>query len=519
VTRRVLSLIALAVALAAPFRPAAAAETHVGYLAGGSVYVESGRLDGINEGDTLTVLRDGAVLGRLVARFLSSHRAACDTLGVASLPRVGDTVRFTARAAKPDSLAAARPAAGAAAAESLAAAARRPARRVRGRVGGSWLVLRSQAGGGYSQPALDLRLDARGTGTDFEADVRSHRTYIGGTANDQDLGRIYRMSLSFHDEVGSRRLTLGRQVSPSLAVVSLFDGALASLNGRRWGAGLFTGTQPDPVRYGVSGDILESGGYAEWRSVPLAARRWSLTGGGIASFDHGNPNRNYFFTQGFYADRRLTAIASQEVDLYPGWARALGEPAVSLSSTFLSGRLQATRMLSVDAGYDSRRNVRLYRDRVTPETEFDDRYRNGTWLGAAVEPNTHLRIEGDARYGSGGDGGNYHTWTTSGELYRLPLLQADLRLRSTRFVGDFSTEWLLAGGLTVRPLGQTDLNLTAGTRSTQDVLSGLETRVAWVGADLSAGFARNWYLTLSGDRDHGDGIDQIQLYYGLSRLF
>ena len=99
------------------------------------------------------------------------------------------------------------------------------------------------------------------------------------------------------------------------------------------------------------------------------------------------------------------------------------------------------------------------------------------------------------------------------------MLQADLRLRSTRFVGDFSTEWLFAGGLTVRPLGQTDLGLTAGTRTTQDVLSGLEARVAWAGVDLSAGFARNWYLTFSGDRDHGDGIDQFQLYYGLSRLF
>lgn len=70
----------------------------------------------------------------------------------------------------------------------------------------------------------------------------------------------------------------------------------------------------------------------------------------------------------------------------------------------------------------------------------------------------------------------------------------------------------------MRPVGQTDLGLSAGTRTAQDVLSGLGTRVTWAGVDLSAGFARCWYLTFSADRDHGDGIDQFHLLRA-DRLF
>jgi hypothetical protein len=495
--------------------------TRVSYLAGGTVYIESGTLDGIAPGDTVAVLRDGAPLGRLIVRYVSSHRASCDTLGVAELPRVGDAVRFTPRAAAPDTLASGAgeaPAPAAAAAPLGTATHPRAARRLRGRVGGSWLRVDSQ-GAGYAQPALDVRLDAATSAADLSADVRSRHTFYTGNALDHGIGKVYRMSLSFHDGNAGRRVTLGRQTAPSLAALSLFDGVHASLGRERWSAGIFAGTQPDPVRFRISGDIVESGGYMEWRSRPRSERRWSLTSGAIASFDHGNVDREHVFVQASYADRALWASLAQEVDLYTGWKRTMGEPLISPSSTFLTARAQVTRMLTLNAGWDTRRNVRLYRDRTTPETEFDDRYRNGAWVGGAIEAAEHLRLGADARFGSGGVGGSSHTWTATGEVVRMPVLEADARLRATRFVGDLNTEWLYSGGLTVRPFGQTQLGVNAGVRTTQDVLSLIETRVAWEGADLSIGVGRSWYLMLSGERDHGDQTDDLQAYSGLSWLF
>jgi len=501
---------------------AAPAVTRVSYLAGGTVYVESGKLDGLAEGDTLAVLRDGAKLGRLIVRYLSSHRASCDTLGVSELPRVGDAVRFTPRVVEPDSLAggtAAVPAPLSAGPPVVGSARLGAARPLRGRIGGSYLNVDPQGGGGYAQPALDVRLDAALSFADLAADVRSRQTYLAGSDLRYGIGKVYRMSLSFHDDDASRRLTVGRQNSPALAAVNLFDGALASLARPRWSAGVFAGTQPDPERFRLSGDLVEGGGYFELRSRPLSERRWSLVSGGIASFDHGNVDRDYLYLQASYADPRLWASLAQEVDFYSGWKRTMGEPLISPSSTFLTARAQVTRMLTLNAGYDTRRNVRLYRDRVTPETQFDDRYRNGAWVGGAIEPRGHLRLGADARFGSGGEGGSYHTWTASGELIRLPVLETDVRLRAIRFVGDMTTEWLYSGGLAARPFGQTQLGLNAGVRTMQDVLSRVESRVTWEGGDLSLGLGRSWYVTISAQRDQGGGTDEMQTYSGLSWLF
>ena len=53
----------------------------------------------------------------------------------------------------------------------------------------------------------------------------------------------------------------------------------------------------------------------------------------------------------------------------------------------------------------------------------------------------------------------------------------------------------------------------------QDVLTRVESRVTWQGADLSLGLARSWYATISGERNRGGGSDDLQVYSGLSWLF
>jgi hypothetical protein len=107
----------------------------------------------------------------------------------------------------------------------------------------------------------------------------------------------------------------------------------------------------------------------------------------------------------------------------------------------------------------------------------------------------------------------------NGDVNRLPALQSDLRLRASQFVDDQSTEWLTSAGLTVRPAGPVQLGVNAGMRKSRDTLSEAETRVTWQGADLSLGLARNWYATLSGERNQGGGSDDVQVYSALSWFF
>jgi hypothetical protein len=350
---------------------------------------------------------------------------------------------------------------------------------VRGRAGGQFLNLSPSGASGFSQAALDLRLEATrlgGAPVDASVDVRGHRTYFtGGATPDYGRARVYRLAASVHDSSGYARLTLGRQSSPSLAAVSLMDGALAQYGRDRWGVGLFAGAEPDPVSYGLSSDVIDGGGYLELRSRPLAAERWTLTGGFVSSLDHGHVNRDFLFVQGFWTNRRLWASVAEELDLALGWKRAAGASALTLTSTFATARYQVTRDLDLHAGYDDRRDVRLYRDQVTPETEFDDHHRRGGWAGASLAAGKHLRLGAEGRLSGGSSWGTSRSYTGSVDLVRFAPLRADLRWRTTRTTGDETAGWLHVGGLTLHPYRETALEWTGGVRLTEDVFSGTTT--------------------------------------------
>ena len=506
-----------------------AATTRITYLAGGSVYLEAGRRDGIAEGDTLEVVSNGRTTSRLIVRYLSTARAACDTLAASRMPVVGDLVRYRPHAVAPPVSAAAEVSADSSGAGGLpavpmpAAGEAAPARagRLRGSIGARYLSLDPRAGGGYAQPGIDLRLDGTGmfgAPVDVGVDVRSRRTYhsTAGVADDGET-RVYRLAAAAHDGSRRKRVTVGRQLSSDLASVSLLDGVRVEYAGPRWGAGVFSGAEPDPVTWAMNGDILHYGGFASRRGQAGGAR-WSLTGGGVASFDRGQVNRQYGFLSGSWTEPRLTLFAAGEADLNTGWKKAFGDPLVTLTNSFISAHTQITRDVSVSAGYDDRRNVRLYRDHETPETEFDDRHRQGAWLGAAAGVARHLRVSADGRWSGGGTTGDYHSYSASAEAYRLPMLQADARWRSTRFDGGVSSGWMHVAGLGVRPWAGARLELSGGSNTTTDALSGLETRTRWEGLDLDLGLAPRWYLLLSAQHNDGD-VAGMQWQGGLSRLF
>jgi hypothetical protein len=326
------------------------------------------------------------------------------------------------------------------------------------------------------------------------------------------------MSATVHDVAAHRQLTIGRQSASVLTAISLFDGVLAEAGNGRFGIGLFSGVQPEPVGMGFSSDILQHGAFVQWHQTPLAARRWNVTTGGVTSTQGGQPNRDFLFAQGSYGDGRTWLWLSQEMDVNRGWKRALGEPALSATNTFFNGRTQLARALSVSGGYDNRRSVRLYRDRLTPETEFDDRYRQGGWLGLSVTPG-RLRFDGDARATGGAPGSRSTTWTMSAEASRLSRLNASLKARISRYGSDAVISHLLSLGLGLQPSAHVRVELSGGERLTRNALNDLDESARWEQVDMDVTLARRWYLNGSFDRTHGVYEDTRQEYVGLSWRF
>lgn len=496
---------------------AEAHEVQVTYLAGDSVYVAAGELDGLDRGVTLERIEGAGDPVRLEVSEAGSHRAVCTvTEGIRETVRVGDRFRYTAVVVPGQTSLAGETGTG-------------PWKRsgLRGRVGVRYLGTRHHGGGAdYSEPAVDLRLDSNslfGSGFNLHADVRARRTTRTRSDGSDDTNgdeRIYRLAFGWDHPGNGWRVAVGRQFSPDLANVSVFDGASTAYDRDRWSAGLFAGTQPDGSDYGFASDVREYGGFFRVGALPGAVRHWSLSTGLVGSYEDSEINREYLFLQGRYHAGRLTGFLTQEVDINRGWRSDAGESSLSSTSTFLSLRVKVTEHFRIRGGYDSRRHVRLYRDRVTPATDFDDAFRRGAWLGGSVNIGKHVRVGLDGRANRSGSAGDSNAYTLKLGARRLFARNGAVRLRSTRYENDRLEGWLHTVDLSIDVVSRLRVAVIGGVREDDSLVnSGLDDSVTWYGLELDVDLGRRLYLMLSAERSEGDYEEFDQFYATLAFRF
>jgi len=502
--------------------PAAPARARVTYISGAVAYLDAGRDEGLAEGMAVTVVRHGARVVELTVTDLASHRAACTLPAGGTTVVVGDTVEFTPvrRAAPPADLA--RPAV-------VPGARRTPAAfTLRGRLGLRYLVMRPAEGGSsFRQPALDLRVDLAqggGAGVGATVDVRARQSYVtrsdGSTTRDSRTA-VYQAALLARSPNHPWRATLGRQYLAPVSSLSLFDGLLVEAQGRRLGVGAFAGSEPDQVTMGYSSEVRDYGAYLEFRTPPGGSRRWSVATGAVGSYQGGEVNREFVFAQVSVTTPGVSFFATQEADLNRGWKREAGEPSFALTSTFASVNARPSRAVSLQAGVDTRRRVRLYRDHANPELAFDDSFRQGVWAGGSVRAGGHLRLGADARASMGGadSTARSHSVTGSMALERFTRSQLFLRTRYTRYGTSRGDGWLGSASLGARPSPWLGLELNGGQRQEVSTLEPVERRTTWVGADLDLALGRALYLLLSGSRERGDNAAGDQVMVSISVRF
>jgi hypothetical protein len=280
-----------------------------------------------------------------------------------------------------------------------------------------------------------------------------------------------------------------------------------------WSGGAFAGSQPEPINLGFSSSVVEGGGYVQRHSAPGAVTRWALTLGLTGSYQAAHANREFAFVQGTYFGPQVTALITQEVDYYRWWKRLPGMAALSATNTLAFGQVRASERLTFDAGFDSRRNVRLYRDVVNPVTAFDDTYRRGAWVGTSWRAIAPLRLGLELRSSGGGIGGRTNSYTGSLDVTRLPW-GLGLRTRTTHYTTPALRGWLNAITLGADPGTRLHVGLNGGWRAERDPLNDpAASSVTWVGGDLDVTLARAWYVMLSATRQRG-GLDGSDQFYG-----
>jgi len=515
---RPLAVLLPAALLLAGAHAAAAKTAPISYVTSSALYADAGSADGLEKGQVLRILRDGVEIATARITSLSSRRVALEAPAGVEV-QVGDVISFTPRSVAVE----ASPASG-----MLPAGGPAPGRRSvatwlhdqgwRGRLGVRFYGLANGAGAGeYWEPALDLRADGHGIvrhEVSVTLDVRARRTFrtlVDGSTESVDRSRVYKAVAHWQGTDSPWRFSLGRQFSTALSSVSLFDGLAVERDADRWTAGVYAGTEPDYSNYGFSTDVRQQGVYTALHNRPGADTRWSAGLAFIGSYENRTINREHFALQGRLGRGRAFLTALQEVDLNRGW-RGDHESALSFTNAFVSGRFSATETLSLNAGFDTRRNVRLYRDRITPETEFDDSYRRGYWGGASLSLPGASRVGLQVRRSAGGETDAATSATMSARTAVPGWRTADVGTRITSYTNGRTEGWLssVSSGF---QLGRAHAELSVGRRNENARLgSRASNDLTWGSLDVDARLSQAWYGILSVERNGGDQERNTQVY-------
>lgn len=489
------------------------------YMTSSNVYLDAGRADYLRVGDALEVIRDGKVIAQLQVEYVSSRSSMCVPSKATVELAVGDKVRLMPRSEDTQAAGTAQLSLSTAAPVNIAARERR--RRnvgwlrqngIRGRIGARYLSVRNEGSAqqSFSQPALDLRIEGTNIGAsplDVSVDVRARKTYrVSGDGSESEEGRskVYRASATWHPQESGFRLSVGRQFSPDLPTISIFDGAAATLRLSHLSLGVLSGTQPDPEDYGYSTDIRETGAFLRV-GTENKADRWFITVGGIGSYANGEINREFLSLQGSLSVPRFSTYVSQDLDLNRGWRKEAEGSDHTLTNTYVNSRYSVTNGLNLYVGFDNRRNVRLYRDEESPETEFDDTYRMGYWGGLTQRFGPRYRIGFDAKRSTGGAAGDADALT-------MTLGARWFSVRSTYYTNDVSTGWMHSGRLAVQMTSSLYVDIGGGKRDVGASGTGGDGSLEWVESTLDCSLGRHWYISLSAERSL-QGIEATDQYY------
>ena len=513
----------------------------ISFISGTEIYIAAGRQDGLVEGSEVEVVRGDTVVATLRVKFLASHKANTELVSGTSELALADTVRFH-RFVAPQQIAMGAP-----------TAAPRPHRLsgqgLHGRIGSRFLrattntVAPGQADGsnGFNQPSLDARLyglNVGGTPIGVAVDLRARQTTTtsaGGTTVDGHT-RAYQAVAYWNAPDAKFRVAAGRQYLAYISSIGLFDGGLVEVNGRHLSTGVFAGWEPDASTLQFSNTVHDYGAYVTMHNAPGGLTSSAFTVGAVGSYEGSTERREWGIAQANVSNRYLSLYLLQEVDYYRPW-KLQGPNAesssLSFTSQFANVSARPKPWLSINATYDKRRNVRLIRDFINPETTFDDAYREGYGMGAQYS-GQQFYFGGDWRRSTGATVLGANSYTATLGANRVAALGLGFSLRATWYqnqndssaVNPLSVQTnghLYSGHVSFDPITAIHVDLNGGMRQEDNPAFADLQKSTWYGVDLDVALARQWYFTVSGLRQQdpaNPGTSTLtQIYSGLTWRF
>ena len=415
-------------------------EGAVSYITGQNIYVKFTSTEGIENGDTLFVQRNGKIIPALLVQHHSSISCLCTAIGEntfevsdAVFSRKKNTGLQKPLVAQPEEI----PEKDVneqvlTSQENKAEINQR--QDFTGRISLSSYSNFSKSGDGIHRFRYTLSAKA----SNISESKLSAETYISFThklnqwdevqENLNNALKIYNLALryDFNDEV---TLWAGRKINPRIANVGAVDGLQFETGFKKMFAGVVAGSRPDFQDYGYNFNLFEYGAYfGQSQKVKNGFIQSSL-----AFFEQrnsGNVDRRFvYFQHTNSAVKNLNLFSSVELDLYK-LENDQPQSTLSLTSLYLSANYRVSQKLSLSGSYDNRKNViyyetfRNYADEILQQASrqgvrFRVNYRPLNYLMFGASAGTRFRKE-DPRPTNTLNG--FATWSN------IPALHASLNL-------------------------------------------------------------------------------------------
>jgi hypothetical protein len=367
---------------------------NVKYLSAEHIYIDGGASKGLTAGDTLSVYRDNALIGSIVAEFVSDHSASCKKFSTDVIFEVGDEARINVNIEQAKTVVADTTARISMAKEpethalSKDISPKQPVD-ISGRVSIQYYYVddKSPANLDFKQPTLRLNLKFKNLGGDgYSLNLKTRtrhndrmKNYNSSVSESEWRNRLY--EISYSRDINNNRFGFraGRIVANEISGVGYLDGLLLKTRIiQNSSFGVFAGAQPQWQYADFQTSLQKYGGYLNFVKGDYGKFRWESTMAFAAEYHSSIVSREFIYFQNSVGNGGKWRIyQSLDLDFNRGWRKDKSGESITLSNLYLTGRYKFTSWFSAGLSYDNRVNYWTYDIQQLDENLFDDRYRRG----------------------------------------------------------------------------------------------------------------------------------------------
>ncbi len=396
-----LGVILLAVVLAAPAAGADEPTYRVRYRTEETVYLEAGSEEGLAEGDTLTIFRDGQPIAAVRVLFVARHSASCELVSEKAEIVAGDLARPTgARAPTPPQSAGENPggtspqpqeSAGPRAYEPRTQPRKPRTTRVSGSLTFDWDTFQDGSDDGldFTRMAARLSLRLRDVGgLPLEVRVRGRtrrlereRAFGSKIPSSETRDRFYEASVAWRPQEGRFSLQMGRlRAGGGVVGVGYLDGVIGeSRLGRDYFVGAFFGARSDLSELTWDSGRQSYGLFGRWAPERIdGSRPFEIFAGGVREDGQTDVSREFAALEIRYTGRGVWSFYQRaEIDLNRGWRKEAAGSSSQLSSLSMTAIARLSEGARLVLSYDRYERYREEETRFIPEELFDTAPRQG----------------------------------------------------------------------------------------------------------------------------------------------